>query len=192
MDTMRRNTQVPERRPVSLQPDTTEPETRASEHVAHPSAPTRRREQAVGDVSFVSKIAEFLKGPKGKITALVVAILAVAAIGFALWNMLSASPMSTVFDSNRYQAIVLTTGQPYFGKVEVTDDYYVLTDVFYLQSTSSDATQTAASSDVQLIKLGSEVHGPTDKMVIPKDQVLYLEDLKDDSQVVTLIKDYNK
>ena len=41
-----------------------------------------------------------------------------------------------------------------------------------------------------LQKLGSELHGPEDQMVINRDQVQFWENLKDDGQVVKAITTY--
>jgi hypothetical protein len=72
-----------------------------------------------------------------------------------------------------------------------------LTDIFYLQThnTSADSknpqqTTSQQSNDVQLIKLGSEVHGPDDEMIISKDQVLFFENLKKDGKVTDSISKY--
>ena len=45
---------------------------------------------------------------------------------------------------------------------------------------------------MQLIKLGSEIHGPDDEMIINKDQVLFFENLKTDSTVAKSIASYQK
>ena len=103
-----------------------------------------------------------------------------------------------------WQAVFLANGQVYFGHLkERTAKYPLLTDIYYLQvnqqnlqsgdqnansNTNTDATQP----QISLIKLGEELHGPKDEMYIAKDQILFWEDLKDDSKVVQAIKDYKK
>ena len=104
-----------------------------------------------------------------------------------------------------YQAVFLTNGQVYFGKLSAHGSYVELTDIYYLQvtqplqqaSSSENATPTSTGTansnqqpNIQLIKLGSELHGPTDAMYIEKDKVLFWENMKDDSKVVTAIKQY--
>lgn len=99
---------------------------------------------------------------------------------------------TTDVETDKYQAVFMTNGQVYFGKLaDVTHTYADLTDVYYLQV--QQAVQPAATdqkSQVSLTKLGSELHGPTDKMHISRDQILFWENLKDDSTVVKAIKDY--
>lgn len=102
-----------------------------------------------------------------------------------------------------YQAVFLTNGQVYFGKLSPSGSFYKLTDIYYLQVTqplqqaSSDASKAptstgtaAAQPNIQLIKLGSELHGPQDAMYIGHNQVLFWENMKSDSKVVDAINKY--
>ncbi len=86
-------------------------------------------------------------------------------------------------DRGAYQAVFLTNGSTYFGKLqEQGDDWFLLSDVFYLQVSDQNATQ--------LIKRGSEPQGPKEPMIIPGRQVLFIENLRDDSDIVTAIKKF--
>lgn len=92
---------------------------------------------------------------------------------------------------SRYQAVFLTNGQVYFGKIkEQRKDAIKLEDIYYLQ-VQQDVQPAKEESDQQLslAKLGKELHGPEDVMIISSDQVLFWENLKNDSQVVKAIKD---
>lgn len=128
---------------------------------------------------------------------LIVGIVVVGGILVGIWLAASSYKQSTTgIDQDKYQAVFLTSGQVYFGKLEIiSDDYLQLTDVFYLQqeeATADDISQeTAASGEVQMIKLGDELHGPEDQMVISRTQVLFYENLKDDGTVVQSITQYN-
>ena len=97
---------------------------------------------------------------------------------------------------DKYQAVFLNNGQVYFGKVtSSTSRYYNLQNVFYLSSnsTSTDANASStASNNFTLVKLGCELHGPYDQMVINRDQVTFWENLKDSSTVVKTIKEWVK
>ncbi len=123
------------------------------------------------------------------------AIVALALlVGAALFYK---TTVGSLIDSKKYQAVFLTNGQVYFGKLQRSGEYYKLSNVFYLQATQSSTDDTnnpqqaaAADSGVQLIKLGNEVHGPEDSMVIEKDQVLFFENLKNDGKVVDSINKY--
>lgn len=102
--------------------------------------------------------------------------------------------------SKGWQAVFLSNGQVYFGKVEkINDRDLILTDIYYLQvvtkplQQSQEAPTTPTTQNQQeltLAKLGNELHGPMDRMVINRDQILLTEELKEDSKVVTAITAY--
>lgn len=104
--------------------------------------------------------------------------------------------------TSAYQAVFLTNGQVYFGKLsDATADYVSLTDIYYLQvvqpplqgqQSPGQQAPAANSPQISLVKLGNELHGPMDKMYINRSQVLFYEDLKPDGQVVkAIIQDQN-
>ena len=89
-----------------------------------------------------------------------------------------------------YQAVFLTNNQVYFGKLAKQNSQYpVLTDIYYLRVTQP-LQPSQPNPNISLIKLGDELHGPADKMEINRDQILFVEDLKPDSQVVTAIRNF--
>ena len=96
---------------------------------------------------------------------------------------LFAPSAAEVIDRNAYQAVFLTNGSTYFGKLEPQgDDWFLLNDVFYLSASDQSGTQ--------LIKRGSEAQAPKEPMIIPRDQILFIENLRDDGDIVTLIKKF--
>ena len=134
---------------------------------------------------------------------IVAALLLAVAIGWSWW-LFGRAPVYNEdkgINTNQYQAVFLTNGQVYFGKLSHLNHRYVtITDIYYLQVQSSSASadsklQDASSStdtgtQVSLAKLGSELHGPEDKMYIASDQMLFWENLKNDSKVVQAIDKY--
>lgn len=86
-------------------------------------------------------------------------------------------------DSSTYQAIFLANNQTYFGHLKnVSGDYLVLSDVYYVKIAEEENKSI-------LVKLGAiEPHGPEGSMTISKDQVLFWENLRSDSQVVKTIE----
>jgi hypothetical protein len=100
-----------------------------------------------------------------------------------------------------YQAVFLSNGQVYFGKLSgMTASYATLEDIYYLQVTtppSTDASQlnqqqAQQQQQLSLVKLGQELHGPVDEMKINRDQILFYEDMKEDGRVMTAIREYQK
>ena len=125
---------------------------------------------------------------------MLVLVLLVAAAGG--WWMYQNSQSSSLIDGSKYQAVLLSNGQWYFGKLKLVNDSYKLTDVFYLEqqnsqdSQKSDTTQLNDTTKPVLIKLGNEIHAPEDSMIIKSDQVVFFENIKDSGQVATLMKQY--
>lgn len=113
-----------------------------------------------------------------------VALAIVAAVIAIIWahrdDLFGHSAIERHIDPNAYQAVFLTTSQVYFGKLRIDGDVYVLSDVFYVNQPEQGSGQ--------LVKRGSEIHGPRDPMVIPARQVLQVENLREDSQVVQAIR----
>ena len=96
-------------------------------------------------------------------------------------STLFAASMADVIDRSLYQAVFLTNGSTYFGKLqEQGSDWFILSDVFYLSVSDQSGTQ--------LIKRGSEPQGPKEPMLINRQQVLFIENMRDDSDIVALIK----
>jgi len=102
---------------------------------------------------------------------------------------------SKYVDSKHYQAVFLTGGQVYFGKIgSLNDKYLSMSNVYYLRVNQAVQPNTTASTsnDVALVKLGCELHGPQDQMVINSSQVTFWENLKADGQVAKAIAEFQK
>lgn len=124
---------------------------------------------------------------KSKLVWLVVLVVVLA----ALWQA-GVLPMRL---SGKYQAVFLTNNQVYFGKLYSSNSAYpTLHDIYYLQVTQvlQPKDPSAPAQQINLVKLGGELHGPEDVMRINKSQILFVEDLKSDSQVVSAIANYVK
>jgi hypothetical protein len=134
---------------------------------------------------------------------LIIAI--VAAVIFGATLVISSFAKKTlsfpnVMNKSKYYAVFLDNGQVYFGHLNryLTSKNPVLTDIYYLQS--GEALQTGekkegeATPEAQfnLVKLGDELHGPKDAMVLNKDHILFVEELEDDGQVVKAIAEHKK
>jgi len=125
------------------------------------------------------------------IAAVVVLIVAlVAAVSFG-----GPKAESKYVDSSKLQAVFLNTGQVYFGNVKTLNNkYFVLTNIYYLQTSGGSNTTTTANSNtnVSLVKLGCELHEPFDQMVINRDQVTFWENLQDNGQVAKAVSTFEK
>jgi hypothetical protein len=98
--------------------------------------------------------------------------------------------------TDKYQAVFVNVngtngGQVYFGKItSLTPQFIRLANVFYIQNQSTDGAST--NSSYNLVKLGCELHGPTDEMLINRDQVFFWENLKSDGQVAQKAAEFYK
>ncbi len=101
--------------------------------------------------------------------------------------------------SAEYQAVFLSNGQVYFGNLNRKPFAYpVLTDVYYLilrrplQQQTAEGQEQQQETNYTLVKLGKEMHGPQDKMLINPKHILFVEDLKADGKVVQAIQQYKQ
>ena len=104
---------------------------------------------------------------------------------------------SSYVDKNRLQAVFLNTGQVYFGNIDTLNSkFFVLNNIYYLQTSSTGANATSATSasntSVSLVKLGCELHSPYDQMVINRDQVTFWENLQTNGQVAKAVANFQK
>jgi hypothetical protein len=121
------------------------------------------------------------------VIVIVIIILGAACFG---WHQTNGD---TGVNTNEYQAVFLSNGQVYFGKLShINDNYVDLTDIYYLQVQQSvqGSSSTSSNSQVSLAKLGNELHAPEDEMFIAKNQILFWENLKSSGKVVQAIESY--
>ena len=73
-------------------------------------------------------------------------------------------------DKSSYQAVMMTNGIAYYGKIDSTYGKYItLSDVFYLQQ--------SAGNPLALIRFANETQGPQNMIYINKSQVSFLYNL---------------
>ncbi len=127
----------------------------------------------------------------GQFLGIIVLVLIVGGAAFFAANMKKNGSGS---NGKVRQAVFLTNNQVYFGYLSNANSQYpVLKDIYYLQV--QEALQPAKDNSqpqVSLVKLGNELHGPKDQMRINRDQILFYEDMKDDSKVNAAITDFIK
>jgi hypothetical protein len=119
----------------------------------------------------------------------------VVAIAILLYN--GGTKQSNYVDKDKQQAVFLTNGQVYFGKIkDVNSQYIDLRNIYYLnvnqqvqpdQKDDKNKEASNAQNSISLVKLGCELHGPADQMIINRDQITFWENLKDDGQVAKAI-----
>lgn len=113
----------------------------------------------------------------------IAALVLVAAFAFTkYWDFVLTPPIGHA----KYQAVFLTNGQTYFGRyLDRLGPYVKIEDAFYIQQ--QPAAEEGQQGDLKLVRRGSELHQPDPEMLIPKDAVLFVEDLRPDSQVAVFM-----
>jgi hypothetical protein len=115
----------------------------------------------------------------GAIAAKILAVVVVLAATFAFvrwWDF--ALPGGGA----KYQAVFLSNGQTYFGRlIDRIGPYVKIENAYYIQQTPSAGDQTPPES--RLIKRGNELHQPLPEVLIPRTAILFIEDLRPDSPV---------
>lgn len=176
---------------------------RTSEGGVRISRPVEHREEEMETDGRGGNMADYghraRRSSKGPWILLAAVIIVIGVVGFIFRDKL----FSTQAPSGKLQAVFLTNGQVYFGKLTETGGRYAtLQNIYYLQVTpvlqtktegqpgSQATSQQQQQQQLSLVKLGNEMHGPVDKMSINRDQILFIEDLKDDGRVVQAIKEY--
>ena len=123
---------------------------------------------------------------------LFIGIIVLVLVVGGLWKFTAGYGFLPSFDfpataADKWQAVFLVNNQVYFGHLKSYNrEYVVLDEVYYLQV--SQLQPPAAQPQLNLIKLGQELHGPEDQMFIPKDRILFWENMKADSQTVQAIE----
>lgn len=132
-----------------------------------------------------TKNKKIIAGAAGGLLVVVVALCA--------WYHF-ANSSGAFINAGQYQAIFTTNNQAYFGKMQrLSDGGYRLTNVYYLQQAGNTSQRANTDNQTpQLVKMGSELHGPEDAIVFDRNQVLFWENLKSDSKVTKAINDYLK
>ncbi len=149
-------------------------------HTAQPTASLKSRRGWVKLMKITSIVLLFSS------TILVVALL------FSFVFSGNRKQEGSFVDTSKMQAVFMNGGQVYFGKItSLNRDYMTLRDIYYLrvnQTVQPDAEPK--ENDISLVKLGCELHGPEDLMVIRQDQVIFWENLKPDGKVAQAVEQF--
>jgi hypothetical protein len=127
------------------------------------------------------------------VTILIVALVGLVTLG-------GPKPENNFVQGDKLQAVFLNGGQVYFGNIKNLNDKYMrMSNIYYLRvnqtvqpKQASSSTAAAAQNDISLVKLGCELHGPTDEMLINRDMIIFWENLKGDGQVAKAVDEYKK
>ncbi len=120
-------------------------------------------------------------GQRARRVALAVVAFAAAFAVMQWWDLTLPS-----LGASRYQAVFLASGQAYFGRYfDRIGPYAKIEGVYYIQTSKSDDPDKPAES--RIVRRGSELHGPQERVLIMKSSILFVEDLRPDSPVARFI-----
>ena len=121
---------------------------------------------------------------RGSALVQVVWTLAGLAVIAAALLWISRAWTSNVKFTTPYQAVLLTNGSAYFGRLEGYGSAHpVLTEVYYIVSQTNPDTK---QNNNVLVKRGKELHEP-DRMYLNPTQILCVEPVGTNSKVAQLI-----
>ncbi len=126
---------------------------------------------------------------------IVVIALVLGLAGWYFWNQMNGA--TATVDSDKYQAVSMSDGQIYFGKLSFVDkEYAKLTDAYYLQAevgevAGAEEAEVAqqANGNVRLIKLSNKIYGPEDGIIISKSHIISYENLSPGGQVADWLEE---
>lgn len=112
-------------------------------------------------------------------------------LGSLLWGMFN--PGIPGVDAGKYQAVFLTDGTQYVGKLTNLDgSHYKLKNAYFVTANSTpvvsdQGSSQSSSNQVALVKLETGLLNAENEMTIPKDKVLFYENLKSDGSAAKLL-----
>ena len=118
-------------------------------------------------------------------------------IGLWFWNGKSLTPAPSF--GNSYVEVVLRSNEVFYGKIKhLNTPYPVLTETAYVvlvqtvqaKEVPEEATTAPIQPNRQLVKRGGEPEGPGDEVVLNKDQIVRITELRPDSQVVQIMENW--
>ena len=116
---------------------------------------------------------------RARVIVISLILLAGAATGFLLVRRQSSTVMTTP-----YQAVLLSNGSAYFGRLEgLGTAYPVLKEVYYVQSRAGQDPKQQVNV---LVKRGKEWHAP-DRMILNPSMIVFVEPVNPGSRVAQLI-----
>jgi hypothetical protein len=129
------------------------------------------------------------------IIVLIVVLVLITTVDFGDGGSGGGADLVDGVNHDRFQAVSLTSGLTYFGKLAEADgDWVVLKDAYYLRNASSGeaSTKTPSANDTkyEVVPFADQVGGTGD-MRINAREIQVVQDLKSTSPIVSHLKDTN-
>lgn len=126
----------------------------------------------------------------GMIRRLIWSLLILALLGLAAYGLVTlveTDPFGGRVNEARYQAVFLSNDRVYFGRLRPAGrEFYELRDAYFIQqATAGEGEEQKPTQQVKPIS--EELQGPERNMLIPRRQVVVVENLRKDSAVAAAI-----
>ena len=127
--------------------------------------------------------------------AILIFVFVLIFTGISLWQDGTVRNTIQLFKyKGSYQAVFLTSGQAYFGNItEINNEYIIMKNAFSIkvqQAQADEEGEEVSSSEIKLLSIEEEFYEPEGYMLIEKDSILFIEELKDSSQIIEIIENY--
>jgi cbb3-type cytochrome oxidase subunit 3 len=158
------------------------------------TSPTRHSQPKGGKFKDKSKLVRTLL----TLFLIAIGILLIAVLFFTVFSKNKGNNEAAYVKDDKFQAVFLNGGQVYFGKIRSINSKNLAMDtIYYLRVNQQVQPEQPAqannnANNISLVKLGCELHGPEDAMIINREQVIFWENLKDDGQVAKAVAEYVK
>lgn len=123
---------------------------------------------------------------KSLVLLLIGIVILVAIIVFLVITIFTSS-----IKGNDWYAVFLTNGRTYFGHVINENSQTIsLKDIYYLQVQQSNPTKKGEKPKpkITLVSNMDDFYGPAGEMQISRVHILYVQKLRESSQIVAMIK----
>jgi len=124
-----------------------------------------------------------------------VALFIALMLGGFLLTLSALSPEQKI-NRDVYQAVYLSSGQLYFGKLQNTSGDYLQLKSPYIEqavpSSEKNEDGTAKAPQTILLRVKDQVYGPDDSIAIKSSQVVFWQNLRPDSKVSQAIEAKSK
>lgn len=131
-----------------------------------------------------------------RVVQVLLALLALAAlVGLVMWiaQMGGKEAEGTVpakVKKSRYQSVLLSDGRLLIGKVRNGDAHYLqLRDTYFIQESQEPASDKKPAQPTREVKsISEQLQGPERNMLVSREHVVSIENLREDSQAVRAIE----
>jgi len=128
-------------------------------------------------------LARFPKTPAGW-TAFFLGLILIWQMA-TTYTKLSPSDLPDI-NPGQFQGVYLSNGQAYFGHLEeMNEEYAILKDVHFLRAKDQESPQQS----IDVIRMVDSVHSPENIMYIPKDKIIFWQNIQRESPLVKAILD---